>query len=235
MNINFTRWMNRSFEGPERIRYNELCEEARNIPEWLAAEAVREKSFPHKEMPRWLWISNIAAIATLAALAALAIREFRSRRCLGRKRERDIEADADGEAPPPKALRFAISPEPGSTDRRIYSFPDASAFPSLSTVSSTLTTSSTGVSLSVDEPNNESETSVTDPESVESETEELVEEERSRYDKHGDDDDDDETESAQTENEGNDDKEIKSDRSEDGEIEEIPIDEPEAKETSNEA
>ena len=60
-----------------------------------------------------------------------------------------------------------------------------------------------------------------------------MEEEGSRYNKHGDDDD--ETESVQAEIEGNDDKEVKSNGSEDGEMEEVTIDESEAKETGNEA
>ena len=149
----------------------------------------REESFPHQEMPRWLWMSGIAAIAASATLAALTIRELRSRRSLGRKREKGIEADADGGALPQKALRYAISPEPGSTDRRTYTLSDVSALPSMSTVFLTLVILSTDASLSIDELNNEAETTVTDPVSVESEREDLVEEGRSRCDKRSDDDD----------------------------------------------
>ena len=67
LDVKFTRWMNRSFQGPERIRYNEICEEARNLPRMLATEAVRKKSFLHKNMP-WLSTSAIAAIAGAAAV-----------------------------------------------------------------------------------------------------------------------------------------------------------------------
>ena len=143
---------------------------------------------------------------------------------MGKKRERDVEADADSEAPPQKALRRTISPEPGSTDRRTHSFPDASA----DNISS-----------------------------VESEREYLVKERRFGHDcyklnedgqvekenegdncvdKHGDyDDDDDDDESVQAESGGNDDKEVRSDGSEDRETEKVNIDESEVKETDNEA
>ena len=59
--------MNRSFQGPKRIRLNEICEEARNVPEWVAREALGKKSFPDKEMPCWIWISGIAATVTIGA------------------------------------------------------------------------------------------------------------------------------------------------------------------------
>ena len=95
------RWRNRSFQGPKCIRLNKICKEARNVPEWVAREALGKKSFPDKEMPCWIWISGIAATVTIGAMAAVAMR--------GRKRERDVEADADGEASPRKALRGSIS------------------------------------------------------------------------------------------------------------------------------
>ena len=113
LNVNFTRWMNRSFQGPKRLRLNEICEEARNVPEWIAREALGKKSFPDKEMPGWIWISGIAATVTIGAMAAVAMR--------GRKRERDVEADADGKASPRKALRGSISHEPESTDVHVGS------------------------------------------------------------------------------------------------------------------
>ena len=188
LKIDFTTWMNRSFQGSLRLRFNEICEEARNIPERVAAEAVREKGFPHKGMPHWLWVSGIAAIASSVTLA-----KIRSRR-MGRKREKDVFSES--------------------------------------------TVSSTRLSLSVNELNNEAETSVTDSVSDQSEREELMEEKRSGHEDGDDDDDDDhdddETASVQGENEGNDDKKSKSDRSEHGEIKEVTIDESEAMETGNE-
>ena len=238
LNINFTKWMNRSFQGPQRIRYNEICEEARNIPEWEAIKAVKQNH--HKEMPRWLWISGIAVV-TSATLAALAIRKYRSRRSSRRRRERDIEADADGGAP-----RMMIS-KPGSTDQRVFSFPAASEFPALSSVYSTSTLPSTAVSLPVDELDSEAEASVTNPLSVESEREELVEEERSDRDDDDDDDDDDdgdgdddddddddETESLQAASKGSDHKYIKSNGSKDEQIKAVTINKFKRKDTGKE-
>ena len=239
LNLNFTTWMNRSFQGPERIRYNQICEQARRIPPWVAREAARDKGFLSKETPRWLRAWGIGAgVAITAALGAKAFKELHPCTRSGRKHQRDIEADADGEAPPPqKVLRRATSPEPGSTDRKINSFPDASAFPSLTIVPFTPTVLSTGMSLSADELKSEAETSITDPVSVEAEEEDLADDDDDRdHDEHNEHHETGSATSVQAENEGRDEEEIKIDGSGDGEIEEEgTIDESETKETGNKA